>query len=301
MLSRSRIRHLATASAFTVLLAACGAGRASPHDTRRSAAPASLSQACAAATERNGIVHCTELFSGATPIRLPSDASSTQRYGALKRGGERFYTLAGDMRLSATVTKQLRKGADSGSTAYANTIYLATIEDGTVTKIEAVMTIEENAVLRAAFAGRAMEGVIAARVGRDNYADPALPLRIEISGSPAHGKLTAKIVNATTAVRGSGGSCLAALNRDARNPLVKPYTADISIQRVPAMHDIFDDELVLAWSDSSSNMGAEYYPSIATLLGGDPLDKNWGTTVHAVPGIGPDASLHLVSGGGGAC
>ena len=66
------------------------------------------------------------------------------------------------------------------------------------------------------------------------------------------------------------------------------------------MHGGFNDEMVLLWKESS-NMGVQFYPSVATLLGGDPLEKRWSTTLHGNPAVGPAVNLHLVTGGGGAC
>ncbi|MFD8396573.1 hypothetical protein ACFV2N_47280 [Streptomyces sp. NPDC059680] len=266
-----------------------------------SAEEGNLSKACAASTKQNGLVYCTKLFSGNKPIRLPSDVSSTQRYGALNRGGPnvpKFHTRAGDLPLAAEVTEQLQKELPGHS--YANTVYLATISQGQVIKIKPAMVIDEQAVLRSIFAGRVMEGTIAPR-NEDRYSlEPTLPLRIEFASSPTSGRLTGIISNATKPVRSSTGACFAALNSGATNPLVGSFTANVSLQRVPSMHSLFDDELVLNWS-GPSNMGSSFYPSIATLLGGDPLGQTWVTYIHGTPWTGPSVSLHLVSGGGGNC
>ncbi|WP_159056224.1 hypothetical protein [Streptomyces sp. DSM 15324] len=305
----SRVRRQAAAGALAALvLAGCGTSVAATDPDGHKASPQALSGICAASTQRNGIVHCTELFAGKKPIRLPGDPSRTQRYGAIKRDGSKFHTRGGDLPLSAAVTKQLeaaaagRGMADKSRTAYANTIYLAVVSRGTVTRIEPVADIEENAVLRAAFAGRAMEGTIGVRTRQGDYASAAtLPVRIEFATSPVRGALTGKITNATRAVRSAKGPCFAPLNRTRANPLVAGFTADIAIQRVASMHAPFNDELVLQWSSGMSNMGAAYYPSIATLLGGDPLGRTWETILHGTPSAGPSVDLRLVSGGGATC
>jgi hypothetical protein len=67
------------------------------------------------------------------------------------------------------------------------------------------------------------------------------------------------------------------------------------------MHVAYDDELVLKWKNGASNMGHAYYPSIATLLGGDPLGRTWQAVLHGTPTAGPGVTLRLVSGGGGTC
>ncbi|MDX2683175.1 hypothetical protein [Streptomyces soliscabiei] len=299
----SRVRRPATAGALAALvLAACGTSKAATDPANDNASPKALSGICAASTQRNGIVHCTQLFAGKNPIRPPRDPSRTQRYGALKRGGTTFHTRGGDLPLAAALARQLKADAEKGRTAYANTIYLATISKGTVTKIKPVADIQENAVLRAAFAGRAMEGTIGVRTRQGDYAsDATLPVRIEFTTSPVRGELTGKFTNATRAVRSANGSCFAPLNRTRANPLVGEFTAKIALERYSSMHAAFDDELLLKWSSSVSNMGTAYYPSIATLLGADPLGRTWETLLHGTPSAGPPVSLRLVTGGGGTC
>ncbi|SPF04832.1 hypothetical protein [Streptomyces sp. MA5143a] len=302
--SRSRLRRPATAVAIAaLLLTGCQAGEAATHlDPTGAAAPAGLSDVCAASTTRNGVPHCTRLFPGSDPIRLPGDPSRTQRYGALKRGTPTFHTRAGDLPLSASVVKRLKAALDKGRTDDVSAVHLATIVKGTVTKLEPVVIVEKNALLRAVFAGRAMEGTIGTRTKRGDYTSkPTLPVRFEFAGSTADGRLTGRIVNASKAVRGAEGTCLPALDRTKSNPLVGPFTAKVSLDRVPSMHTAFNDELVLEWSDDLSNMGFAYYPSIATLLGGDPLGRIWETILHGTPSAGPPVDLRLVKGGGGAC
>ncbi|WNZ07024.1 hypothetical protein [Streptomyces sp. 11x1] len=147
-----------------------------------------------------------------------------------------------------------------------------------------------------------MEGTIGVRTRQGDYAsDATLPIRIAFAKSPVDGELTGKITNATRAVRSAKGSCFAPLNRTKANPLVGKFTARITLERFSSMHAAFDDELLLRWSSSVSNMGHAYYPSIATLLGGDPLGRTWETTLHGTPSAGPSVTLRLVSGGGGTC
>ncbi|MBP5872735.1 hypothetical protein QBB33_40920 [Streptomyces scabiei] len=298
-----RVRRLtATGVLATLVLAGCGTSQAAMAPGRNSSTPKALPDICAASTQRNGIVHCTKPFPGTKPIRLPADPSGTQRYGALKRHGTKFHTRGGDLPLAAAVARQLTADVEDGRTAYANTIYLATISKGTVTTIKPVADIDENAVLQAAFAGRAMEGTIGVRTRQGDYAsDATLPVRIELAKSPVHGELTGRITNATKAVRSAKGSCLAPLNRTEANPLVGGFTARITLERYPSMHVAYDDELVLRWKSGASNMGHAYYPSIATLLGGDPLGRTWQAGLHGTPTAGPRLDLRLVSGGGGTC
>jgi len=115
-------------------------------------------------------VHCTKVFAGKKPIRLPGDPSRIERYGAFNRGEATFHTRGGDLPLAVALARQLKADAENGRTAYANTVYLATISKGTVTKIKPVADIDENAVLQASFAGRALEGTIGVRTRQGDYA-----------------------------------------------------------------------------------------------------------------------------------
>lgn len=275
-------------------MAACDGGTPST--------PESTDKLCPSSETRNGLTHCTKLFEDAKPIRLPSNPSDKQRYGALKRSGQAFYTRAGDVPLADAAIKQLSKGVSSGRAPYANTIYLATISNGAVTDLKPIADIAEDAVLDADFAGRVMEGTVGTLAGPDSFtSDKRLPIRVEFAEKATNGRLAGKIMNSTSGVRSADGVCLKPLAGLAANPLVGRYTADIQIQRFPSMHGEFDDQLLLTWHEDVSNMGDGYYPSVATLLGGNPLDPTWETAIHGNPTAGPAVDLRLVKGGGGAC
>lgn len=81
--------------------------------------------------------------------------------------------------------------------------------------------------------------------------------------------------------------------------VVGGFTAKITLERSPSMHVAYDDDLVLKWKNGASTMGRAYSPSIATLLGGDPLDRTWHARLHGTPTAGPGVTLRLV--GGGTC
>jgi hypothetical protein len=289
--------QLATAGLLTASLAACGS---SPAPQPKPAGSPENTGMCATSAKKNGIEHCTKLFPGNEPIRLPADPSATQTYGAMTRSGTAFHTRTGDLPLAPTMRDKLNRNEKSGEAEYANAIYLATIANGTVTDVKPVALIDENAIVGAFFAGRAMEGTIAAQVQPGVYGGKPLPIRIEFVKDPANGKLKGRFVNATTGIRGADGTCIQALPKQG-NPFTASFTPDIQLSRFPGMHTIFDDELLINWNDSTSNMGSGYYPSVATLLGGDPLDKEWKTGIHGTPTAGPAVDVHLVTGGGGTC
>jgi hypothetical protein len=48
-------------------------------------------------------------------------------------------------------------------------------------------------------------------------------------------------------------------------------------------------------------MGTEFYPSVATLLGKNPLGSVWRARIHGVPSAGPALDLRFVTGGGSSC
>lgn len=289
--------QLATAGLLAASLAACGSGPA-PRP-KPSGSPENTGM-CATSDKKNGIEHCTRLFPGNEPIRLPADPSATQKYGAVTRSGKAFHTRTGDLPLAPTMKDKLDKGQKSGQAEYANAIYLATVTGGSVTDVELIAQIDENAIIGFVFAGRALEGTIASQVRPGVYGGKPLPTRIELVKDPADGKLKGRFANAKTAVRGADGSCIRALPGQGY-PFTESFTPDIQLTRFPAMHTMFDDEMLIVWNESTSNMGSGYYPSVATLLGGDPMDKEWTTVIHGTPIAGPAVDVHLVTGGGGTC
>ncbi len=164
---------------------------------------------CATFDKKNGIEHCTRLLPGNEPIRLPSDPSATQKYGAVTRSGKAFHTRTGDLPLAPAMRNKLDKSSKSGQMEYANAIYLA-ITNGSVTDVKLVAQIDENAIIGFAFAGRAMEGTIASQVAPGVYGGKPLPTRIEFANDPADGRLKGRFVNAKTGVRGADGTCIPA-------------------------------------------------------------------------------------------
>jgi hypothetical protein len=286
----------AAAGLLMASLAACGSPAPQPKPT---GSPESAG-ICATSEKKDGIEHCTQLFPGNEPVRLPADPSATQKYGAVTRSGKAFHTRTGDLPLAPAMRDKLNKGEKSGQAEYANAIYLATIANGSVAEIKPVALIDENAIIGSVFAGHAMEGTITAQAQPGVYSGKSLPVRIEFVKDASGGKLKGRFVNAKAGVRGADGTCIPALPAQGY-PFAASFTPDIQLQRFPAMHAVFDDEMLIVWNESTSNMGSGYYPSVATLLGGDPMDKEWKTVIHGTPIAGPAVDVHLVTGGGGTC
>jgi hypothetical protein len=283
------------------LVGGCGERQVPP---RPDTSPTAADSICPSSTVRDTVAYCTALFDGDRALRLPADPSDGRRYGAVKRNGAAFHTAAGDLEIATGLRSRL--GIESHDnheehTGYPNTVYLATVDDGTVTAVQPVAVVTEDLLLSTVFGGRALEGTIGVRTGPQTYSfTRTLPIRLELRAAASDGRLAGRIVNATAAVRGSTGGCLAALTATAGNPLVGNFTADVQIERAPSMHVEFGDELVLNWAEGS-NMGAEFYPSVATLLGVDPLAGSWTAGLHGNPINGPELVLHTVTGGGGPC
>jgi hypothetical protein len=122
--------RLATAGLLTASLAACG-GSPAPQP-KPSGSPATTGM-CATSEKKGGVEHCTRLFPGNEPIRLPADPSATQKYGAVTRSGKAFYTRTGDLPLAPVMLDRLGEDAKPGQAPYANAVYLATVTNGSVT------------------------------------------------------------------------------------------------------------------------------------------------------------------------
>lgn len=287
---------VSAAALLVVVLASCG------EDDESSGIDAS--SVCPDGELRDGVVHCAALFNDGDRLRVPADPADNSRYGAVVTGGTAFYTRSGELPLAPALTEELSVGVVANVAPYANTIYLATIADDVVTALTPAVYVEEDAIVSTFFAGRVFEGTISTYDEASGGYDwsNTLPLRIEIGDAVVSGAVAGEIVNADSAVTSADGSCIAALSDDAaRNPLRDPFSAIVSFERYPSMHALFDDEMLLVWNESASNMGAAFYPSAATVLGGDGFDDEWQTVIHGTPTAGPAVDLHLVDGGGEAC
>lgn len=270
--------------------------------------PAPTAVCPAATTTAGGVVRCGALFGGARPLRLPADPSVTSRYGAFRRGdGTHLSTRGGLLKVTGAIAEEIGRTTMAGGAGpgYARTVYLATVSGRTVTALKPAVIITESAIMRRVFGGKVLEGRIGARVpGTDTYSETVmLPIRVQLAVATRTGVLSGRIENASRAVRAAGGRCLPSLAKSgARDPLTgRIFTPRIGLQRRPSMHLPFDDELIVRWSTSASDMGQAFYPSVATLMGADPLGRRWRAYIHGVPDLGPALDLHLAFGGGGSC
>lgn len=258
--------------------------------TSPSSTDTELLSACPSVTA-GPVPTCTNLFTDGEALRLPASSVGGRQFGAFVRGGSGFVTADG---LTHPVSDDVAATIGT-STDYATTVYAATLSGDTVTALAPALRVDPDAIMRAVFAGRVMVGTISAAdqpvTAPPSYGEPSLPVVISWSATSAAGVLSGTIANAT---RGAsvGGTC-SALNSTRGNPLVGSFTAQVGIQRVPSMHTAGDDELVLSWGPDSSGMGSSFYPSVATLMGADPLGQQWQVTQHGTPTSGPALDLTL--------
>lgn len=252
-----------------------------------------LSHACAHLDTSGTVPTCTELFDGPVGLRLPS-GTREHPYGAQGHRTDAFITPDG-MKIPIK-RAPLTIGART-DTRYANTVYRAKVSGGKVTSLTPILRVSENAILNHVFGFKLLVGQISQRNPDGTYnLDRMIPVVIGLDAEARHHALPGRIKNATEAVRLPGGRCVAPLARSSADPLIDGFTSKISLVRVPSMHVPFDDEMVLQWSESSSGMGGEFYPSVATVMGHDALGKTWQVTQHGTPDSGPALKLRLVDG-----
>lgn len=317
-MQHDRRRTWAGAVASALLLAGCGGSSRAEQD----APPLALDAAavCPGGSLSDGVVVCGELPAQGDALVLPADTGALV-FGALSRGGERFLTRTGALDLAPALAADLqaeldqsRRSPDSGAAQdgdvvaqtgpYAQLVYRAQVRDGEVTALTPAVRVEETALMTRVLGGASLEGTIAPFVSEEEGYElgATLPVRIELAADAVDAVLGGRVVNAASPVRLSDGSCAPALSdAGARDPLQDVFTESVELQRFPSMHAPFDDELLLKWNDDVSNMGGELFPSAATLLGLEPLDATWETSLHGNPLAGPVVLLELVEGGGGAC
>ena len=270
------------------------------------------------------LLRCQELHPSAPALRLPAD-SPTLRYVAVAPGAGQLITRDGELTISGAQRSLLdaESGSSEGAThgdRYAYTLYAASFDGaGTLTSLKPVIKIDDALLMGHAIAGRSFEGTISPfeRI-EDNWPrfkiEPTLKVRVEVDAAPArveddalHGRQTAvfkaRIVNATSRVKGADGQCLPSLKEaGAEDPF--PAAAgprEVEFTRVPNMHGGNDDVVVVAWDDASSNMDAGLYVSPARLLRDAPAGVDYSSSPHGTPWNAPHMTLRLVSGGGGAC
>lgn len=307
---------LALASAVAALsLTGCSGGSVDPVKPTNSptgsptasptgSASGDLSSACATVTPASsasgGLPVCTAPHPDGVALRLPAAPSADQGYGGFTRAGTGFVTADGTShKVSQDVLNKVGETVgEAGYADYGTTAYLATFKDGEVTAVAPALRIDRNALVKAVFAGTTMVGKIAAvdtpvDTANPTYAGEAtLPVVITWSHQASDGTLSGTIANATKGASVSG-TCAPALSATPGNPLVGTFTASVGLLPYPSMHAAWDDELVFSWSESSSGMGNAFYPSVATLMGADPVQGTWEVMQHGTPMSGPMLDLTL--------
>jgi hypothetical protein len=253
-----------------------------------------LAKACAAVRSSGGLPTCTELHPGRRAIRLP-EGTSERPYGVLARGGG--VVTAQGRRLPLT---QRVAGSFTNPRAYATRVYRATVADDKVTELDARMRVPARLVMDRVFGSRMLVGRISRRTGRQGGSasfstTPTLPLIIRLKRASRTGVIRGSILNATAAVA-AAGVCYRSLAANGKaNPLVGGFSSRITVERFPGMHAPFADQQVLGWENGSSGMGSAFYPSLATLMGRDPLGRAWRVGQHGNPTTGPALRLRFAA------
>ncbi len=251
-----------------------------------------LSTACPKVDMSGDVPLCTRLFDKSAGVRLPANTAD-QPFGAISRSGQFFIDSRGE-RFGLEPAKRPPETIDR---SYATTVYRAKVVDGVATSLEPILRVTEEAILTHTFGGRVLSGTISARQADGSYdVRPNLPVVIRLADHAAKGALYGSIVNADRAVRIGTGRCVPTLPGTFDNPLVDGYSSNVSLRRSPSMHLLYGDQLVLHWSEDSSGMGDAFYPSVATVMGADPISKKWRVVQHGNPTSGPALNLQLTDG-----
>lgn len=255
------------------------------HDANASA----LSGVCAKVETHDGLPTCTALYPASPALRLPPAIGEWQ-YGAVTRDGK---ALAVSPTRSYQLSDRL-SGQISSDTKYATTIYRAKVSGNTVTSLEPAMTVPDNLVLENTFANKIMVGQISLRQPDGSYGEATTPVALRVASAANDGKIEARILNTDHGAT-VNGQCVPRLPAGTSDPLQGEFTPSVELERTPSMHAPLDDEMVLAWSDSVTNMGSEFFPSVATLYGADDLGQTWTSMPHATPTSGPTLIVKLAA------
>lgn len=286
-----RVRALRSAAAIllaSAVLAGCGDGTDQQDD---------LSTACPKIDLASDVPVCTQLFDASTGIRLPA-GNAKEPVGALSRGGQFFVDSRG-RKWGVAPIQQPSEATDRG---YATTVYRAQVADGVATSLKPIMRVTEEAILTHTFGGLVLTGTISARLDDGSYnVRPKLPVVIRLADRAEDGALSGSIVNADRPVRIGDGGCVPVLPGTSDNPLVDGFSSNVRLVRVPSMHLPYGDQMVLEWSESSSGMGHAFYPSVATVMGHDPIGTRWEVVQHGNPMSGPALALRLTDGDIATC
>ncbi|MGE0785964.1 MAG: hypothetical protein AB7S26_09770 [Sandaracinaceae bacterium] len=281
------------------------------------------------------ITVCDEAYGSAPFVRLPADSASEVYGGIVRRldaGLELvFMTRDTSNPIASPPPAWVGQEALPGDIRYGYYLYRARVDGGAVQELTPVVRVDDRvlgSVLAAVvLGGRAIEGLASARTVdassgevRFAYDDHTVPMRIrfdaapdeasfdDATGYPRHA-LYGTIENAHTAVTGSDGACLPALDTLAEANPFSSATGDgdrVMLLRHPDMHGAFDDVFTIDWPEGTvpggNNMGAGLFLSTAELLLAAPPTRDDASSFpHGVPWAGPSATLSVVDGGGDPC
>jgi len=225
------------------------AGAAQGPDPRATALD--FSHLCPAMSSTQGLPLCTRFYGGKPWIHLPPDPDATHVLGGIDMNG-RFRAADGSTYPIKESVNPFFSWADADS-HWNNTVYLATLTNGTVTAMERKALITEPAFLNKVLAGKVWEGRVTTWRNGLWDRDHTLRVRLEFADATAQRWMPARITNTYVRRVASNGTCLPAIARARHTPIFDGRTNKLDMSRDAGMHEPGDAVLVLTWSGDQSS------------------------------------------------
>jgi hypothetical protein len=264
---------------------------------------------------------CEQGFADAPFVRPPPDTDAVV-FAGLDLGAKQLVTRNGRIDLGAALAAAMgSEQAPSGSNGdrYAYAIYQAALgPNHEVQSVVPAIIVDDAVFMQSYLIDIDLEGVISQRTGTDSMGStfeltPSLPIRLKtkhdlqrmdagIHGFPTV-DLAVTVANLSAGVLAADGrTCLSSLSSAGdHNPFLAVAAGDtLRFSRVPNMHGGNDDELVVWWSASTSDMATGFYiaPAMLMIQG---MMKQYVALPHGNPMYAPSITLDVVKSGGGAC
>ena len=261
-------------------------------------------QHSATTSEGDAIVVCDALYTEAPFVHLPK-----------LDGGRVFAGIVGRAFVTAEGASYSTPGMESEDKRHGVALYELELDGGTVERFQPVLQFNES-IFMAPFMGRSFEGVISRSTGTQSWADaPSLPVRVNVQAAPIDPpsagttyEARATLTNLRTGVTAADGSCLPGLESyGAEAPFEAGADVELTLHRVPSMHDFGDDHFVMVWTVNGAFEGtlmgpAWYRGPIDVVRGTLTSDAEYQGMGHGTPGAIPELTLRAAAvSGGDAC